>query len=266
MKFATVRQGDRLTGARVEGSRVVLVDAANAVDAYLRRESLREIGELDAATAHFARVSPTPAHILCVGLNYKSHIAELGLAIPEYPTFFAKFASTLTGPRDDIVLPSISSQIQGEVELAIVIGRTLRRGDIREAEQAIAGFCVANDLTLRDWQHRTTQALQGKVFDRSTPLGPFLVSPEEVDGGRDLTLTSTVDGILLQEGSTRDFVFSPAELVSYCSSFLTLVAGDVILTGTPARTSQANKTLVPATVLVSAIEGLGEAINPLRAE
>src|SRR6266536_4011685 len=122
MRFASIRDADTLAGVRVEGDRLVLLDAKNAVEAYCRRGEVRDIGELSAAHARYAPVSPNPAHILCIGLNYRSHLAELGRDTPEYPTFFAKFASSLTGPVDDIVLPAVSDHIDGEVELAIVIG------------------------------------------------------------------------------------------------------------------------------------------------
>ncbi|MFD5624925.1 fumarylacetoacetate hydrolase family protein [Streptomyces sp. NPDC127072] len=261
MRFATIRHGDTLTGARVEGDRVVLVDADNAVDAFLRQDRLCDTGEVDAATAHYARVSPNPAHILCVGLNYRSHIEQLGRPAPRYPTFFAKFPSTLTGPRDRIVLPAVSDRVEGEVELAVVIGRPLHRATPTEAAAAMAGFTVANDLSLRDWQHRTTEALQGKVFDRSTPLGPVLVTPDEVDDARDLALSFSVDGVPWQRGSTSDLLFSPAELVAYCSNFLTLRPGDVILTGTPGGTAEA-ASLVPGQTMTTFIEGIGTAVNP----
>jgi acylpyruvate hydrolase len=261
MRFATIRHGDTLTGARVEDGRVVLVDADNAVDAFVRQGHLRDIGEVDAATAHYARVSPDPAHILCIGLNYRNHIEQLGRSTPQYPTFFAKFPSTLTGPRDRIVLPAVSDRIEGEVELAVILGRPLHRATPTQAMAAIAGYTVANDLSLRDWQHRTTEALQGKVFDRSTPLGPVLVTPDEVDDAADLELSFTVDGIRWQQGTTSDLVFRPAELVAYCSTFLTLQPGDVILTGTPGATPEA-ASLLPGQIMTTSIEGIGSAINP----
>ncbi|MEU5629921.1 fumarylacetoacetate hydrolase family protein, partial [Streptomyces tendae] len=204
MRFATILTGNTLTAARIEGDHAVLVNASDAVDAYLHRDRLTDIGETDARTVHYARVSPAPAHILCVGLNYRSHIEELGRPTPAYPTFFAKFPSTLTGPRDTIALPRISDHIDGEAELAVIVGQRLRRAGVEEANRAIAGYCIANDLSLRDWQHRTTEALQGKVFDRSTPLGPMLVTPEELDNARNLTVTFTVDGVEWQRGSTSE--------------------------------------------------------------
>jgi acylpyruvate hydrolase len=261
MEFATIRNGDTVRGALVAGDRVVLLDASDAVEAYCRRGHLRQIGELPAAEAHYAQVSPAPAHILCIGLNYRSHIQELGLDAPTFPTLFAKYLSTLTGPLDDIVLPAISDEVDGEVELAVVIGRTVHRENMDGARTAIAGFTVANDMSMRDWQGRTTEALQGKVFDRSTPLGPILVTPDEVDDARNLKLSFVVDGTVWRTGTTADLLFSPAELVSYCSMFLTLEPGDIILTGTPGKTPQAGTRLEPGSTLVTSIEGIGSAIN-----
>ncbi|WP_432840523.1 fumarylacetoacetate hydrolase family protein [Dactylosporangium sp. CA-092794] len=260
MRFATIREGGTLSGAVVHGRRVVKVDAGTAVEAFLRRDRLTELAEYDYDRVRLASVSPAPAHILCVGLNYRSHIEELGRPAPQYPAVFAKFASTLTGPGDDIVLPSISDHIDGEVELTVVIGRTVRREPVESAAGAIAGYTVANDLSLRDWQHRTSEALQGKVFDGSTPLGPVLVTPDELDV-TDARLTFSVDGEVWQTGSTGDLLFRPAELVSYCSMFVTLRPGDLILTGTPAKTPAAGPSLAPGSTMVTTIDGIGSAIN-----
>jgi acylpyruvate hydrolase len=265
MRFATIRRGDRLAGAVIEGQRVIAVDATTAIDAYLRRDRLTRQAEYAYGDVHFARVSPAPAHVLCIGLNYRSHIEQLGQPVPEYPTMFAKYTSTLTGPLDDITLPAVSSRIDGEVELAVVVGRTVHREPVGPAAGAIAGFTVANDLSLRDWQHRTTEALQGKVFDRSTPLGPVLVTPDEFDTG-DARLDWTVDGDTWRTGSTSDMLFTPEELVSYCSMFVTLNAGDVILTGTPGTTAGAGDTLRPGSTMVTSIAGIGAATNALVAD
>lgn len=265
MRYATVRYGERTVGARVEGDRLVLLEAGSAIDAWAGGGRLVEVAEVNVATADLAPVSPAPAHIVCVGLNYRSHIEQLGRAVPEHPTLFAKYSSTLTGARDAIVLPSISERVQEEVELAVVVGRRLHRADSAQAITAIAGYAVANDLSLRDWQHRTGEALQGKVFDRSTPLGPMLVTGDEVDDAHDLRLCQQVDGVSWQSGLTADMVFSPAQLVAYCSTFMTLEQGDVILTGTPGMTPRASW-LHDGSVLVTSIEGLGRCVNRMRAE
>lgn len=251
----------RRSGARVDGDRLIVLDTGDAVEAWAAGQSAKESGEIHAAEATFAAVSPTPAHIVCMGLNYRSHIAELGRQTPEYPTLFAKFASTLTGPYDAIGLPVISELVQGEVELAAIIGRRLYQASPEDARTAIAGYTIANDLSLRDWQHRTTEALQGKVFDRSTPLGPFLITPDEVDDAQHLAMSFSVDGVAWQSGSTSDMLFKPADIVSYCSQFMTLERRDVVLTGTPGQVSPTS-TISPGSLLRTSIEGLGEALNP----
>ena len=266
MRFATIWTGSTLSGARIDGERLVLTNAANALDAFVHRDTLIDVGEADPTTSRYAPVSPAPAHILCVGLNYHSHIADLKLPNPTYPTLFAKYTSTLTGAYEPITLPSISDRIDVEVELAIVIGTRIYRGNRAEATQAIAGYTVANDLSMRDWQHRTTESLQGKVFDHSTPLGPILVTPDEIDHARNLELSTTLDGVRWQHGTTSDLLFTPDELVSYCSTFLTLQPGDVILTGTPGKTCPAHDSVHPAQTLTTTIEGIGSTINLLTAE
>lgn len=265
MYFATVRHDGRLFGARVDGDRTVLLDSPDAIAAWRAGGDLPERDELPTDSAHFARTSPAPQHILCIGLNYRSHIEQLGRELPEYPTLFAKFASTLTGPRDTIALPAVSEHVQGEVELAIIVGRDLHGADRDEAASAIAGYAVANDLSMRDWQHRTSEALQGKVFDRSTPLGPWLVTPDEVDDADDLAVSFRVDGVEWQTGSTADMLFRPPELVAYCSQFLTLRPGDVILSGTPGTTSNAGD-IRPGARLVTSIAGLGSSVNATVSE
>lgn len=260
MRFATVRQGDRHFGARVDGDRFVLLDACDALEAWASGGRLTELGEVGADSADLAEVSPRPAHIICAGLNYRGHALQLGRALPTYPALFAKYCSTLTGPHDPIPIPSVSDLVQGEAELAVVIGRQVHRAEAREARDAIAGYTIANDLSMRDWQHRTTEALQGKVFDRSTPLGPVLVTPDELDDASDLRITFHVDDVEWQDGTTADMLWSPAELIAYCSQFVTLERGDVILTGTPEIAAQEAR-LRGGSVLRTAIEGIGECVN-----
>ena len=265
MRTATVRVDGELTGALVEGDRLVLVDAPDAVQALLRHDRLRRTGEVPAAGAHHARTSPRPAHVVCVGLNYRSHIAELGLPTPEHPALFAKYASTLTGPQDAITVPAVSDRVEVEVELTVVIGRPLHRAGVAEAAASIAGYTVANDLSMRDWQFRTSEALQGKTFERSTPLGPVLVTPDELDDARDLALTCTVDGQVQQRGSTGDMLFSPAELVAYCSQFIAWQPGDLLLTGTPGALG-GGRSVRAGQQMVTAIEGIGACTNPMTAD
>jgi acylpyruvate hydrolase len=190
----------------------------------------------------------------------------MGRELPEYPTLFAKFADALIGPRDPIQLAPESSAVDWEAELAVVVGGTVRRAGAAEAEAAIAGFTVLNDVTMRDWQYRTTQWLQGKTFEATTPIGPVLVTPDELPGGvrPALQLTAAVDGETVQKADTSDLVFDPVALVRYVSVIMTLRPGDVIATGTPGGVGHARKPpryLAAGMTLTTEIEGIGRLEN-----
>jgi acylpyruvate hydrolase len=197
-----------------------------------------------------------------VGLNYRDHVRALGRPEPAFPALFAKFASSLLGARDPLVLPAVSEQVDREAELAVVIGRSARGLDPGQARSVIAGYTGANDASMRDWQHRTREALQGKAFDHTTPLGPVLVSSEALDDARDLQVVCEIDGEVRQRGSTRDLLFQPAELVAYISQFLTLFPGDVILTGTPGGVAEETGSFLhPGQVMRTLVEGVGVCVN-----
>ena len=209
---------------------------------------------------------PVPGKIVCVGLNYRSHILEMGRAVPEAPTLFAKFSAALLGANDPIVLPSVSHEVDWEAELGVIIGRNARAVSGDEARSAIAGFCVVNDVTVRDWQHRTTQWLAGKTFESTTPLGPCLVTPDDaaIAGRAGFELTCEVDGVEVQRASTTDLVFDPVALVGFLSTIITLNPGDVIATGTPGGVGHARtppQYLGADSRLVTRIEGIGECVN-----
>lgn len=174
-----------------------------------------------------------PAKVLCVGLNYKDHVAETGRALPEYPDLFAKFPSTLIGPEDEIGGAEVSENLDFEGEVAVVIGRRASRVSEAEALDYVAGLAPLNDITARELQYRGTQWLAGKAVDGSTPWGPALVTLDEVGDPQTLDLVTRVNGVEMQRSNTRHQIFSIARIVSYVSSFLTLEPGDVIATGTP---------------------------------
>lgn len=176
---------------------------------------------------------PDPTKVLCVGLNYKDHVAETGRALPEYPDIFPKFASTMIGPDDEIGGADVTENLDFEGELAIVIGRAATRVSPQEALQHVAGFAVLNDITARDLQYRGTQWLAGKAVDGSTPWGPAIVTLDEVGDPQTLELATRVNGVEMQRSNTRHQIFQVADIVSYLSGFLTLSPGDVIATGTP---------------------------------
>lgn len=188
---------------------------------------------LQEETLRFAPCVPNPEKILCIGLNYRKHAEETGAAIPDSPVVFGKFANALSAHKQEIQLPPSSSMVDYEAELAIVMGRQARNLSPQEALSAVYGYCCANDFSARDLQKRTSQWLLGKTCEGFCPLGPYLVTADEVKNPNALMIRSTVNGQLRQESNTVDMIFSCAEIISYISQHLTLEPGDVILTGTP---------------------------------
>ncbi|MEV4379683.1 fumarylacetoacetate hydrolase family protein [Streptosporangium sp. NPDC049644] len=266
MKLATIRTADGATRAvRVEGETLVDLGLADVGELLAQPDwaeyAARTQGGAVAGVG-YAPVVPRPGKIICVGLNYRNHILEMGRELPRYPTLFAKYPEALVGAYDEIQLPPESEQVDWEAELAIVIGRTVRRATEADAAEAIAGFAVLNDVTARDWQYRSPMWLQGKTWEGSTPFGPYLVTPDELPGGTrpSLTLTGSVDGEVVQRADTSDLVFDPVALVRYISTILTLSPGDVIASGTPGGVGHARKParyLADGGVLTTEITGLG---------
>ncbi|HEX6423642.1 MAG TPA: fumarylacetoacetate hydrolase family protein [Acidimicrobiales bacterium] len=273
MKLATIREAGRTLAVRLDGDGAIDLGAAD-VGEVLRRDGWqgwaarrqgprRPVGGLD-----YAPLVPSPGKIVCVGLNYRSHILEMGRELPEHPTLFAKFRQALIGADDDIVLPAVSEQVDWEAEMAVVVGARARHVTADAARHVIAGYAVLNDVSVRDYQRRTLQWLQGKTFESTTPLGPWLVTPDESPGpGREVTCK--VGSELMQKGDTADLVFDPPALVSYISSIITLEPGDVIATGTPGGVGAARtppRFLAAGETVVTRIAGLGECRNTCRKE
>jgi acylpyruvate hydrolase len=271
MKLATIRTADGTAAVRLDGARAVETGAPD-VAALLRRPDWRTYAAAadgpvhDAAALDLAPVVTTPAKIFCVGHNYRTHIAEMGRELPSHPTLFAKFANTLLGARDDIVHPDETEQLDWEAELGFVIGAPLRRATKEEAAAAIAGYTVVNDISMRDWQWRTPQWLQGKAWEASTPVGPWLVTGDEIDDAADLEIRLEVDGQVMQRSRTSDLLFDPADVAAYISRFTTLEPGDLIATGTPGGVGAARDPkvfLAPGQVVRTVVEGLGECVNTI---
>lgn len=211
------------------------------------------------------RVGPPiarPHKIVCIGLNYADHAREAGMEPPSEPIVFAKMTNTLVGPDDDVLIPRGSTRTDFEVELALVIGSTCRYlPDERAAEAAIAGYAVSHDVSEREFQlERGGQWVKGKSCETFNPLGPWLVTPDEIDDVHDLRLTLDLNGERQQDGTTADLIFGPAHLVWYLSQFMVLEPGDVINTGTPHGVGMGQKPpryLRDGDVVEAAIEGLG---------
>jgi acylpyruvate hydrolase len=274
MRLLTFRTNGGTRAGRLDGDQVVeLADAdvgallargdGGLDDARNASGGARPLAELD-----LAPVILDPPKIICVGQNYIAHIEEQGVKVPDYPTLFNKFRRSLVGPNDEIVLPKVSDSVDWEVELTIVIGKHARHVTAGEAEDAIFGYTILNDTSIRDWQFRTTQWMQGKAFEASTPLGPVVVSRDEVDAGN-LRLWTELDGQVMQDSNTSDMLFKPAELVAYCSQMITLEPGDVIATGTPSGVGFARKPpvfLQPGQTIRCSVEGIGSLVNQVVKE
>ena len=174
-----------------------------------------------------------PEKILCVGLNYRRHAAESGAAVPELPVLFSKFNNAIAAPGDEIPIPQNVVQVDYEVELAVVIGKEAKYVAEGDALDYVLGYCNANDVSARELQMRTSQWLLGKTSDGFCPLGPYLVTVDEVGDPQQLATRSWLNGELRQNSNTADMVFTVAQIVSYISQYMTLKPGDIILTGTP---------------------------------
>lgn len=227
--------------------------------------------EGDAVDLEEAPLPPllTPGKIICVGLNYTSHAGEIGMALPDYPTLFSRFVSTLVGHGEPLRRPSASAKFDYEGELAVVIGIGGRNIPHAQALNHVAGYAIFNDATLRDYQMRTSQWLPGKNFDGTGGFGPTLVTPEELPvAARGLKLTTRLNGEVVQQGNTADLIFDVPRLIATISAFATLDPGNVIITGTPAGVGAGRKPplwMKPGDVCSVDIEGIGRLRNPVAA-
>lgn len=207
--------------------------------------------------------------VLAIGLNYRLHAQEAGMPIPSEPIFFLKATSSICGPNDDVIIPKGSMKTDYEVELAIVIGSTARYVDIKDARKHIAGYCIVNDVSEREFQiERGGQWTKGKSCDTFCPLGPWVVTADEIADAGKLQVRTDVNGELRQNSNTADLIFGIDHIVSYCSQFMTLNPGDVIPTGTPSGVAMGFKPpkfLKPGDTMRLSVEGLGEQTQRLVA-
>ncbi len=209
--------------------------------------------------------------VICVGKNYADHAREMGGEPPEIPVVFSMFPSAIIGPGDSVVLPTISSQVDYEAELVVVIGKSGRHIPREQAMDHVFGYCCGNDISARDWQKGKPggQWLLGKTFDTFAPLGPFLVTKNEIDDPHQLKVCCRLNGEIMQSSSTSSFIFPIDFLISHLSKFMTLAPGDLIFTGTPPGVGAGRKPplfLKPGDTVEVEIENVGVLTNPIVAE
>lgn len=278
MRLTTLRLVDGGTSAAVLDDGKWIHLPYRDVGALVRAESWRQrvrdtllenrsvAMQTDISTGELAPVVTGPRKILCCGHNYRAHIAEMGRPQPEFPTLFAKFADTLTGAFDPVEIPA-ATELDWEAELAVIVGAHLHRASVDECRAAIAGYTVANDFSVRDWQRRTSQWLQGKAFDATTPLGPVVVTPDEFDPASGAAIICRVNGEQQQHGATDDLLFDPVTLLGYISSFTRLHPGDIVLTGTPGGVGAGAappRFLADGDLVETEIDGIGLQRNNIR--
>ncbi len=210
-----------------------------------------------------------PGKILCLGKNYAEHAKEFGGPVPTVPVVFSKAGTSLAGPYDPIVLPPCAGRVDGEAELALVIGRTAKRLRPDTAMGCVAGYCVLNDVTDRDAQKAGLQWFYGKSFDTFCPLGPFLATADEIADPHALRISARLNGRVLQDGTTADMIFRIPDILVHITAAVTLEPGDVIATGTPSGIGSARTPpllLKPGDILETGVEGLGTQRAEIRAE
>ncbi len=212
---------------------------------------------------------PRPPKLICAGLNYRDHAAEVKLEIPKIPTIFNKFTNVVIGPGDAIVLPRVESRPDYEAEFAFVIGKGGRYIHASKAMDHVFGYTIVNDVSARDFQMATSQWLMGKTFDTFAPMGPWIVTADEIADPHALDISLEIGGETLQKSNTRELIFKIPELIEHISKVVTLEPGDVVATGTPAGVGFARKPpryLKPGDEVIVRVQGIGELRNPVRAE
>jgi 2-keto-4-pentenoate hydratase/2-oxohepta-3-ene-1,7-dioic acid hydratase in catechol pathway len=278
MKLMTIQPDNRLgiqTDAGVidvaaAGSSITTVDALLAAgDAAL--STLKAIAANPPANAIVQNAKPGPCvphqgKIICVGLNYRKHAAESGAAVPTSPILFSKFNNSIAAPGETIPLPAVAVEYDYEVELVAVIGKTAKNVAEADALDYVFGYCTGNDVSARDLQMKTSQWLIGKTLDKFMPVGPYLVTADEVGDPQALQLKTWLNGELRQNENTADMIFSVAEVISYASQIMTLEPGDIITTGTPSGVILGMNPKVwmkPGDEVTVEVEKLGKLTNPL---
>ena len=270
---AGLLQNDKIIGLSGAGyTDVVSVianwDSAKAAIQSYANSAPRDVTSDVSAVTLLAPI-PRPVKLICVGLNYRDHAIESNMEIPKVPTIFNKFASSVIGPGEKIVLPSHSEKPDYEAEFAFVIGKGGRYIPAERWQEHVFGYTIVNDVSARDYQLATSQWLMGKTFDTFAPIGPAIVTADEVADPHALDIRMTINGEVLQNSNTRELIFRIPDLIAFLSSVFTLEPGDIVSTGTPAGVGLGHKPprwLKAGDECVVTIEGLGELRNPVVAE
>ena len=276
MRFATFEHNGHRHAGVVLNDQVVSLKTAGYPDALSvlqgGPEALKKVAAFAAngkpafplASVKLCAPIPVPPKILCMGLNYRDHAEEARLEIPKYPVIFAKYTNTVIGSGDNIVLPRNSRKPDYEAEFGFVIGRRARHVKAGDWRDYVFGYMNCNDVSARDFQMAVSQWTMGKNFDTFAPMGPFLVTADEIADPHNLNITLSINGETMQSSNTRELIFKIPETVAFLSSVMTLEPGDVVLTGTPAGVGFSRKPprwLTPGDEVVVRVEGLGELRN-----
>jgi 2-keto-4-pentenoate hydratase/2-oxohepta-3-ene-1,7-dioic acid hydratase in catechol pathway len=281
MKLASFRIHNRETWGQVEGDAVVDIGAAAGrgvpdLKSCIEQQAYELIRrQSDSAPRHsisevtWLPVIPNPEKIFCVGLNYETHRKETGRAVVEHPTIFARFANTQTGHMTNIVRPRVSTHLDFEGELAVIIGKAGRYIARESAFEYVAGFSCYNDGSIRDWQHHTHQFTPGKNFPNTGSFGPWMVTPDELTEFGSRQIATRLNGEVVQQAHLGEMIFDIPTLIEYCSSFNPLAPGDVIVTGTPGGVGVKRTPplwMKPGDVVEVEIDGIGVLRNGIADE
>lgn len=243
------------------------INAETTPDVLAAAERLKDQA-VPVADVSLRPASPQAGKVVCVGLNYRAHIEESKRDLPTYPVMFPKYASSFVGPNDDIQLPPEATQVDYEGELAVIIGRGGRRISEADAPNHVLGYAASNDITMRDYQYKTHQWMQGKAWDNTTPIGPYVVTPDEVDLSA-AAIQTVLNGQVVQSSDLSYLIFSIPKLIATVSEFTELAPGDVILTGTPSGVGYRRDPqlfLRDGDIVSVSIEGVGTVTNKVVAE
>lgn len=280
MRFVSFRKDSRESFGLANGSGIV--DLASLLPEFADLKALIAAQALDRAAAFAERsadytlvevqllpVIPNPGKIICVGGNFAEHLRESGRQLPDYPMLFARFAESLVGAGQPLLVPPESEQLDFECELAVIVGHPGRRIPRDEAFAHVAGFSCFNDASVRDWQRHTSQFLPGKNFSGTGALGPWMVTRDAMAALPEQTMVTRLDGIEMQRARFDDMIFDVPYLVSYCSAFTPLKPGDLIITGTPHGVGSFREPplwMRPGSTVEVEISGIGVLSNPISAE